>query len=371
MPRLTYSKILARVEAISLVTNQDDLIKDGIQMGLDRATMKDLPYLMTEGVITTVAPYETGTVTVSDGSKTVTGLLTVFTAAMVGRKIRIGGENAYYRIAAYVSGTEITLKTAYRGDLTSANTYSIYKDEYKLPADIDVFKVMRQIENNQSMVSLDASAFDIYEPAPQSQGDPKYNILSGTERDTYTTGTIAGTVNTSALTGTTTAWLSAEGLSKGSRLTAGTNVYTVKSVDSDTGITIYEKLVSTLVASAYTAHLNNYIIQLFEIPDSAQNIYFRYQRIPDLLINDEDIPDLPDKYHYILVTAGLIWAWMTKDKEESTKQEALFQGQVEQMWGRIGNVSRSISFPRMSQDNIAMNRRNFNLPSGYGVPIPR
>lgn len=369
MPRLTFSKILARVEAISNVTSQDDLIKDGIQAGLDRATMKDLPYLMTEGVITTVAPYETGTVTVADGSKTVTGLLTVFTAAMVGRKIRIGTENAYYRIAAYVSGTEVTLKTAYRGDLTSANTYSIYKDEYRLPADLDVYKVLRQIENNQSMVSLDASAFDIYEPAPQSQGSPTYNILAGTEHDTYTTGTVTGTTTSATLAGTNTTWLSVEGLGKGSRITIGVNVYTVKSVESDTSLTLYEKLVSDVTGASHIVHLNNYIIQLFEIPDSAENIYFRYQRVPAVLTNDQDIPDLPDKYHYILITAGLIWAWMTKDKDEATKQEALFQAQVEQMWTRIGNVSRSISFPKMSQDSIAMNRRNFNLPSGYGVPI--
>ncbi len=369
MPRLQFSTILSRVKAISLVTSQDALIKDAIQMGLDRATMTDLPYLMNGGFITTIAPYTTGTVTATNGSKTIAGSGTTFTSVMVGRKIRVNSENAYYRISAFVSITEVTLEAAYQGTTQSGASYSLYKDEYKLPADLDVYKVMRQIENGVALVGMDATAFDILAPAASSQGDPNYEILVGTKLDTYTTGTLSGTVNTAVLTGVGTSWLSVEGLSKGTRITISTTVYTVKSVDSDTQITLYEKLSATVSGSAYTLRLDNYIMQLHQIPDSAQNIYFRYQRIPDLLVNDEDVPDLPDKYHYILVTAGLIWAWMTKDKEEATKQEAFFNAQVAQMWKRIGNISRNVSFPRMSQDASIFNRRNVPAPSDYGVPI--
>ncbi len=377
MPRLQFSTILTRVKAISNVTSQDDLIKDGIQMGLDRATMADLPYLMTEGIITTVAPYETGTVDVTKGSATVTGNGTTWTAAMVGRKIRIGSENAYYRIKTFSSATSIILDTIYQGTtktlaLGTNPTYSIYKDEYKLPADLDVYKVMRQIENNIALVGVESSAFDMYEPAPQSQGNPNFEILVGSKLDTSTTGTLSGSINTSTLTGAGTSWLSVEGLGKGTRITIGSVVYTVKSVDSDTQITLYEKQsVTSAAATTYIIHLDNYIIQFFQIPDSAQNIYFRYQRIPDLLINDQDIPDLPEKYHYVLVTAGLIWAWMTKDKDEATKQETIFAAQVAQMWARLANVSKSITFPRRSQDDIAYNRRRYNSEYSVSIPVNR
>lgn len=369
MPRLQFSTILSRAKAISNVTSQDALIKDGIQMGLDRATMADLPYLMSDSFITTVAPYETGTVTATNNSKTITGSGTTFTSAMVGRKIRIGSENSYYRIAAFVSTTEITLEVVYQGTTGSANTYSIFKDEYRLPADLDVYKVLRQIENSLALVGLENSAFDIYQPTPQNEGSPNFEILAGTKLDTYTTGTLSGSVSSAVLTGSGTSWLSVEGLGKASRITIGTTVYTVKSVDSDTQITLYEKLSATVAAgTSYTIHLDNYIIQFYPIPDAIENIYFRYQRIPYPLINDEDIPDLPEKYHYILVTAGLIWAWMTKDKEEATKQEALFQAQAQQMWKRIGNISRSLTFPRRSQDDIVYNRRRYN--PDYSVPVP-
>jgi len=370
MPRLQFSTILARVESLSNVTSQDTLIKDAIQMGLDRATMADLPYLMTEGFVTTVAPYETGTVAMTNGSTAVAGTNTVWTSAMAKRKIRFGSDNAYYRIKSVTNGTNLVLEVPYQGTTDTDATYSIYKDEYRLPADLDVYKIMRQIENSVAMVGLEASAFDIYEPTPQSKGSPNFEILKGTELDTYTTGTLSGTINTSTLTGSSTVWTSVEGLGKGSRITIGTVVYTVKSVDSDTQITIYEKLSATVSAgTTYIIHLDNYIIQFYQIPDAVENIYFRYQRIPYPLINDEDIPDLPEKYHYILVTAGLIWAWMTKDKEEATKQEALFEAQVWNMWRRIGNISRNLTFPRRSQDDIAYNRRKYNYPAGYNVPI--
>ena len=377
---MRFADIVTRVKALTNVSSQDDLIKDSIIMGLDRATAQDLPYLMSEGFITTVAPYETGTVDVTNNSATVTGNSTVWTSAMVGRKIRVAGENAYYRIKAVGGVTSITLEVPYQGTtktlgLGTNPTYSIYKDEYKLPADCDTYKVLRQIENARSMISVEATAFDIAEPAPQATGSPAFEVLIGTRLDVYTTGTISGTINTTTITGASTEWLSVEGLSKGSKITIGNYVYTVKSVDSDTQLTIYEKqLATSALLTTYSISLDNMILQFFYIPDAIENIYFRYQRIPYLLVNDSDVPDLPDKYHWILVHAGSIWAWLTKDKARSDIEQTIFEAAIQQMWRRIGYPSVSRVYPRASQD--AINERN-NLggsgimPSGYGVPIPR
>lgn len=371
MPRLQFSTILSNVKAISLVTSQDTLIKQGIQMGLDRLTDADLPYLMTDGFITTVAPYETGTVTATNDSKTITGSGTTFTSAMVGRKFRVSGDNAYYRIAAYVSATEITLEVVYQGTTASGSTYSIFKDEYRLPADLDAYKVMRQIEDNKSIIDLEPSAFSMAEPSPIATGSPNFSILAGSKLDTYSTGTITGTVNLSVLTGTGTLWTGVDGLGRGSRITAGSDVYTIKNVDSNTQITIYEKISTTLTDSTYSVSLDNYIIQFFFIPDQLESIYFKYQRIPFPLINDQDVPDLPEKYQHILITAGLIWAWAVKDKQQSLIQESLFEKQRQEMWKRIGNPSSNRIYPRMSQDDMAKQDLTASLPSGYGFPISR
>ena len=82
------------------------------------------------------------------------------------------------------------------------------------------------------------------------------------------------------------------------------------------------------------------------------------------LINDADIPDLPDQYHWILIVGGLIWAWAFKDKEESARQEIRFDKATQNMWKRIGNISRNRRYPRRSQDDILRNR----LPLGPRVP---
>ena len=369
---MQFSTLYSRIESLANVTGQRALIKDAIQVSLYRATAEDLPYLMTDGYITTIAPYETGTVTATNASKTITGSSTVFTAAMVGRKFKVSSDNAYYRIAAFVSTTEITLETAYEGTTASGSSYTIFKDEYKLPADLDVYKVMRQLERQIALTDIDNTAFDLLNPSPHSSGQPSISVLVGTKLDTYSTGTVSITVNTSTVTGSSTVWTGVEGLSKGSKITIGVYVYTVKSIDSDTSITIYEKASATASASTYSISLDNYIIQLAAYPSEAKNIYFKYQRLPFILINDEDIPDLPDQWHHVLITGGLVWAWEVKDKEESKRYEAMFALQVSEMWTRIAYVSVTRSRPRWHQDDIEMSRMRMGtlqFPAGYGIPI--
>lgn len=91
-------------------------------------------WLLKEGAITTVAEYSTGTVSVTQGSATVTGSGTTFTAGMVGRRFR-SSDGVQYTISAYVSGTQVTLSVAYAGTSGSGLAYRIYQDVYTLPTD--------------------------------------------------------------------------------------------------------------------------------------------------------------------------------------------------------------------------------------------
>ena len=94
MPRMDFETIYTRIESITNVKSQRALIKDAIQWGLDELTSHDLDYLTSESFFTTVAPYQDETVDATNGSKTITGNSTVFTAAMVGRKIRVDDQEA-------------------------------------------------------------------------------------------------------------------------------------------------------------------------------------------------------------------------------------------------------------------------------------
>lgn len=78
----------------------------------------------------TVADYTTGTVTVTNNSATVTGAGTTFTPAMVGRFLQVvtatnSGYGYFYRIAAYVSATEVTLQIPYEGATGGTLIYRI------------------------------------------------------------------------------------------------------------------------------------------------------------------------------------------------------------------------------------------------------
>ena len=80
----------------------------------------------------TVADYTTGSiVTMVNGSPTVTGTGTTFTASMVGRWLRItetnaanGGDGFWYQILSYTSATVITLVRNYAGTAITAGTAS-------------------------------------------------------------------------------------------------------------------------------------------------------------------------------------------------------------------------------------------------------
>lgn len=91
-----------------------------------------------EVILLTVAPYTTGTVTITNASTTLTGSGTTFTSAMVGRKFCLATGGPFYRISAYVSATQLTLARAYQETTASGSGFTIYQDEYDVATDLDV-----------------------------------------------------------------------------------------------------------------------------------------------------------------------------------------------------------------------------------------
>lgn len=71
--------------------------------------------------------YLTGTVTVSNGSTTVTGSGTVFTATMVGQWFQTtdGTDENFYKVASFTSGTQVDLENFYQGTSGGSKTFRI------------------------------------------------------------------------------------------------------------------------------------------------------------------------------------------------------------------------------------------------------
>lgn len=102
-----------------------------------------LPWCHRRATLITHPQYTTGTVTITQGSTTLTGTSTVWTTtnafgvanARTSGKITIAGTPEVYTIASVGGAGTITLGSRYVGSDVTAGTYSYFEDEYDLASD--------------------------------------------------------------------------------------------------------------------------------------------------------------------------------------------------------------------------------------------
>ena len=124
----------------------------------------DFTWLKKYYEINTIPTYTKGTISVDQDSTTVTGVLTVFSAAMVGRVIKFEDDLEYYLISAYTSPTEITLTTAYIGTTISGGTYTIYTVNYSLPSNFKRMEYVKQTNVQNSIPKMNDRQFSTLYP---------------------------------------------------------------------------------------------------------------------------------------------------------------------------------------------------------------
>jgi hypothetical protein len=356
------------IVAISNVQSQPTLIQNSINYALKRVYSSfDYPYyLQDKGVITTVAPYNTGSVDVTLNSPTVTAHAAsgaTFSSSMVGSKFSIQGQNAFYRIIAVPTASTLTLNVVFQGTSATSQTYNIYQDEYRLAADMDKYKTFRQSQNNISLFQFPVTDFDELHPMPTAFADPVYAMMCGTQLDTYLVGTVTATANTNVITGSGTAWTTVQGLGRMNTITLPTqttprNVYTIKSVDSDTQITVYEMIsVNVSAGSTYSISLKNVRVQLYQIPSAARTLYYRYFRVPELCVNDWDVPDMPDSYHWVLIHGALTFVMAQKgDAPSMTYNQTAFAEGLKEMQHKLGSLAPDMQYHVKSIDRMQKGR---------------
>lgn len=89
--------------------------------------------------------YTTGTISVTNGSATITGSGTTFTAAMVGRYFYVTdtagtGDGNWYRITGFTSTTVLTIENKYDGTTVSGKTFTI-SEIFSLPEEMQMLPV--------------------------------------------------------------------------------------------------------------------------------------------------------------------------------------------------------------------------------------
>jgi hypothetical protein len=103
------------------------------------AQVKGLPMLNAEHTLTTLAPYDTGTVALAQGSVTVTGTTTAWTSDMQDWAFTIKAYNALFRVSSVTAAGSLTLSEPWPFISSTAQTYILAQDRYEMPADFSDF----------------------------------------------------------------------------------------------------------------------------------------------------------------------------------------------------------------------------------------
>jgi len=154
---------LGRIDSPNNIDFAKGVINDSYTRTLPR--VEDWDMMIKKDNLRMIPTYTTGTVSVSVGGTTVTGVGTTFTSAMTaeeGYKITIQGNRDIYTFE-YVSPTSGTISPALSGpnDMTG-RTFKLFKDEYDLAADFDRF-----LKNGSIYVRADGRNQDIIKEVPK------------------------------------------------------------------------------------------------------------------------------------------------------------------------------------------------------------
>lgn len=107
-------------------------------------------FLRGSGVITTAAPYTTGTIQTT--STTVDGTGVTFTSSMVGRVLYADGQAR--EITGFTDSDTVTIDRAFASDLAAGTTYEIWATEYDLPSDFGGMRGQVTYEDGEGYVPL-------------------------------------------------------------------------------------------------------------------------------------------------------------------------------------------------------------------------
>ena len=182
---------------------------------------------------------------------------------------------------------------------------------------------------------------------------PAEYVVAPRTRTTYATGTISATSATKTITGVSTAWTSS-GLTQFDQIQVGSYAYTIDNVNSDTSITVFENIVVTIASStSYTGVKDRWNIDLYPVPNATLALTINAYQIVPRLDDDSDIPILPDNWHHILVTAGIVRA-LQHNNDDATYQVQQLELAIRRLISedmKNGDGLESVSIPRSRSYN--------------------
>lgn len=170
---MTFGQLRFRLSKLAPGIDPDKLdgfINDAYESILNRRQWKGLE---ADGRFQTLAPYETGTLSLTAGALDFTGNGTTFTEDMNQMGVYVQGRNESYRFN-FTDPTHGALDRPYEGGTSATAGYKLYQDIYELPDDYKSPMGARNERVSGLIEHVDRRALDFSAPARLIFGEPRY-----------------------------------------------------------------------------------------------------------------------------------------------------------------------------------------------------
>lgn len=132
----------------------------------------DWTFLEERDLIQTVVDKTAGTVSMTNGSTTVTGTSTAFASGDVGKFIKFEGNDDWYEVTAFTSTTALTINPSFGQDTDTSMTYTLRKIYYSLDTDVNRILSVKQYNTPIKLTQVAAGALDRAQPNITATGAP-------------------------------------------------------------------------------------------------------------------------------------------------------------------------------------------------------
>lgn len=173
MANLTFSDLENEVYAQTGLDSTDSANQTNVDRWLnyvqqDICARWPWTFMESRETVVTIPDYITGTVSVNNGSTTVTGVGTTFTAGMDGYFIQFLGANDWYKILTFTSPTQINITPAFVGTSFTNQTFIIRNMFYQLSTAADRIIDIRNWNTPLKLIQVDPRTLDDLRPNPES-----------------------------------------------------------------------------------------------------------------------------------------------------------------------------------------------------------
>jgi len=294
---------------------------------------------------TTRPPYETGTITVTQGSKTVTGSGTGWSDIMKIGYLNINANTYKIDPLATVTSTEVKLVAAYPEATEAGIAYKIiFPDEYLHPDISSVINIFIEDEE-KSLVNPERQIL-----SKQQIGEPtEFNLGGVSTFDFYTTGTVTLTNASTAVVGSGTAFTSdMEGMPF--RVNEFSDTYVIQTVTDPTNIILNRAYQGDTGAgkSFKIAPKGSLLLHMRNVPDDYYFVEIEALIKPVRLVGATDISLIPN---HAPLAHGSVWlAFVDLDDSKSAIRRQQAKEDFKETLQQLTESYKSVKAPRWQSE---------------------